>query len=69
MIPKIKRILYTTDLSQNSAHAFQYAAEFAKQNNAELIILHVIEKLPKHARAYFETYMDWEQESKLSKVG
>ena len=66
MNPKIRKILYTTDLSKNSAHAFEYASELAKQNGAELVILHVLEELPRHARAYFETYMNWDKEKELT---
>lgn len=43
MIPKIKKILYATDLSKNSAYALSYAVNSAKPNDAEIIILHVIE--------------------------
>ena len=45
MIPKIKRILYTTDLSPNSAYAFRYAINSAKKHDAGIIILHVIEEM------------------------
>lgn len=41
----IKKILYATDLSKNSAYAFQYAMDYAEKHNAQIIILHVIEKL------------------------
>ncbi len=43
MIPKIRRILYTTDLSQNSAYAFRYAVNSAKHHNADIYILNVLE--------------------------
>ena len=43
MIPKIKTILYATDLSKNSAYAFSYAVNSAKRNDAEIVILHVRE--------------------------
>ena len=45
MIPQIKRILYTTDLSPNSGYLLRYAVESAKKHGAELIVLHVIEEL------------------------
>jgi nucleotide-binding universal stress UspA family protein len=67
MTIEIQKILYATDLSPNSAHAFQYATEFAEQNKAELVILHVLEMMPKHARAYFETFMDRKKENELSR--
>ena len=44
-ILQIKKILYTTDLSENSAYAFYYAADMAKKNEAKIVILHVIEPL------------------------
>ena len=43
MTPDIKRILYATDLSDNSAYAFGYAINLAKKFNAEITILHVID--------------------------
>ena len=43
MIPEIKRILYATDLTKNSAYAFFYAADMAKRYNAKIVILHSIE--------------------------
>ena len=45
MIPEIKRILYTTDLSPNSAYAFRYAINSAIKHDAGIIILHVIEEM------------------------
>jgi nucleotide-binding universal stress UspA family protein len=52
MVPKIKKILYPTDLSKNSAYAFYYAVDMAKKHNAEIVILHTIELIPAYARAY-----------------
>jgi len=45
MIPKVKKILYATDLSKNSAYALRYAINSAKRNDAEIVILHVIEMM------------------------
>lgn len=45
MQPEIRKILYTTDLSQNAAHAFGYAATLANRFDAQITILHVIEDL------------------------
>ena len=41
----IKKILYATDLSKNSAYAFQFAMDYAEKHEARIIILHVFEKL------------------------
>jgi nucleotide-binding universal stress UspA family protein len=46
MIPAIKKILYSTDLSRNSAYAFHYAVDLAQWRNAKIIILHAIEPMP-----------------------
>ena len=46
MVPKIKKILYATDLSENSAYAFYYAIDFAQKHDARIIILHVVERTP-----------------------
>ncbi len=46
MIPQIKKILFATDLSKNSAYAFFYAVHMAKRDEAKIVILHAIEPLP-----------------------
>jgi len=46
MIPRIKNILYATDLSKNSAYAFRYAINSAQKHDAQIHILHVIETMP-----------------------
>lgn len=43
MLPTIKKILYATDMSENSRLAFGYAASLAKQYLAELVVVHAIE--------------------------
>jgi nucleotide-binding universal stress UspA family protein len=43
---KIKRILYATDLSQNSAYALRYAMAPAEIWGAEICILYVLEAIP-----------------------
>ncbi|MDM8517393.1 universal stress protein [Desulfobacterales bacterium HSG16] len=45
MIPEIKTILYTTDLSENARYAFNYAAAIAIKFDAKIIFFHVIEEL------------------------
>ena len=42
MIPQINTILYPTDLSDNSNHAFSYAASLANRYGASIVILHVL---------------------------
>jgi nucleotide-binding universal stress UspA family protein len=42
-VKKSRRILYATDYSKASGPALQQAVDLAKQNNAELLVVHVIE--------------------------
>ena len=40
---RIRRILHATDYSKASERALQEAVDFAKQNEAELLVVHVIQ--------------------------
>ena len=62
MIPKIRKILYATDLSMNSTYAFRYTINSAKHHNAEIVILHVVEKLPHSVRSLVSAYLDEDQQ-------
>lgn len=65
MIPEIKKILYTTDLSDNSAYAFRYAINSAKKHDARIVILHVIEELPSNIEALVASYIDDKQQKEI----
>jgi nucleotide-binding universal stress UspA family protein len=52
MIPKIKRVLYATDLSENSTYAFRYAVNTAEKHDAEIIILHVVDEVSPSVHAF-----------------
>ena len=65
MIPQIKKILYATDLTKNSAYAFFYAVDMAKKHNASIVILHTIE--PISPRVYGEGSFRVEEVLKKSK--
>jgi universal stress protein A len=45
-LKNIKKILYATDYSKASARAFDEAVKLAKQNRAELLVVHVVEPTP-----------------------
>jgi len=45
MLPKIRKILYATDLSDNSRRAFGYAAGLAERYDAQMMVLHVVEPI------------------------
>jgi nucleotide-binding universal stress UspA family protein len=65
MIPKIKKILYATDLSPNSKYAFRYAINSAIKHDAKIIILHVIESMSTAVYAQMGSYVGDEQASKI----
>ena len=56
MIPEIKTILYASDLGKNTRTAMRLAASIAKQHNARVIYLHVLEPLADTARALVGAY-------------
>ncbi len=62
---KIKNILYATDLTQNSAYAFRYAINSAQKHDAQIHILHVLEKVPPSVEGIIGMYMDLNQLHKI----
>lgn len=65
MLPTIRKILYATDLSPNSAYAFRYALNSALKHDAKIIILHVFESPSPAISAQVELYLDFEQRKKF----
>ena len=57
MIPQIKRILYSTDLSENSRFAFSYAATLAHQLDAKIVILHVLEDIAANMHSQVSSFL------------
>ncbi len=66
MFPEIKRILYTTDLSDNSTEVFKYAMNSAKKYDASIIILHVLEPLSTAVNGITQAYLTEGQVDKIS---
>jgi nucleotide-binding universal stress UspA family protein len=52
IIPQINKILFATNLTKNSSHAFYFATDMARKHNAKIRILHCIATL--HAHVYSE---------------
>jgi len=65
MIPNINKILYATDLSENSAYAFRYAINSALKHDAAIIILHVFELVSMTNRAVLDLYLDEESRNRI----
>jgi nucleotide-binding universal stress UspA family protein len=57
MIPNINKILYATDLSDNSAYAFRYAINSALKHDAGIIILHVFELFSESKSSTLDLYL------------
>lgn len=49
MVSQIKKILFATDLSENSRRAFRYAATMAERYEADMVLVHVMEEIPSRA--------------------
>ena len=65
MIPRIKKILYATDLTDNSAYAFRYAVNSAQKHDAQIIILHVLESMPTAMESLMGIYIEQTQVQNL----
>ena len=50
---QIKRILYATDLTESAPKVYQYVLYLAKQFNAEIVCLHVIDRYSQNAAMTF----------------
>ena len=57
MMPKIKKILYATDLSDNSRLAFGYAIGQAEQFGGQLMVVHVIEPISVYTQSHMGSLM------------
>lgn len=57
--PKITKILFATDLSQNANRAFSYAVSLAEAYNASVTVLHVLEKIPPNAELLLLSFLGY----------
>lgn len=55
-----KTILYATDFSESSDHAFQYAFSLAKQYQSKLAIIHVINE-PVDLRGFYVPHISFDK--------
>jgi len=70
MVPHIKKILYATDLTVNSAYAAYFALDLAKTHDAKIIIVHCVEAIPSWAylgamASDFPVFLQEEKERKV----
>lgn len=57
MYPEIRKILFASDLTETSRHAFRYASVFASRFCAGIVFLHVMEDVPMSAKAFLDEEM------------
>lgn len=67
MVPKITKILFPTDLSKASRHAFDYAISQATQYGANITILFVMEETGWSGGEYAKTILGEERWQQLRK--
>ena len=65
MLPEVKKILYVTDLSKNSAYAFRHAISCADKYDSEIFILHIIEDMGPTARSMIDSFVGKEHHDKI----
>jgi nucleotide-binding universal stress UspA family protein len=57
MLPSYQHILFATDRTPNSEHAFKHAILLARHSNAKIHILHVIPQVDASFRSYVSAVM------------
>jgi nucleotide-binding universal stress UspA family protein len=70
IVPDIQKILYATDLSENSRHAFAYAAGIANRYGAGVTVLYVIEEWSRYTTDLISVFAgdeEWENIRKRKK--
>jgi len=71
MIPHIKKILYATDLTVNSAYAAYFAVDLARTHDAKIVIIHCAEVSPwaylGAAAPYFDVWLREAEEDRVEK--
>ncbi|MFZ1326314.1 MAG: universal stress protein [Candidatus Contendobacter sp.] len=65
MSPQIKTILYTTALGPHTRPVFRFAVNLARQQNARMVLLHVVEPLSNNVRFLIDNYLSPEKASEL----
>ncbi len=66
-IPKINTILYATDLGEHTRPVFRHAISQARKNEAQIIMVHVVEPLSNAAISVIDSYLSLEKAEKLQK--
>lgn len=54
MLPDIQKILFTSNLTESSKHAFSYATSLAGRYCTPMVFLYVMEEIPRSAKAFLD---------------
>ncbi len=65
MLPKIKKILYATDMGEGAPYVFRYALALAEQHDAQIIAVSALEPLSTFAQSLVELHISHEQSEEL----
>ena len=65
MVPEIKKIMFTTDLSKETRQAFDYAVSIADRYGARITILYVMEEHSQSSNAYMRSFIGVEKWQEL----
>ncbi|MDI6796330.1 MAG: universal stress protein [Desulfatibacillaceae bacterium] len=65
--PKIRKILFATDMSKNADLAFYHAAGLAEDCDATVTVLHVFEPIPPNAQLLVAAYLGYQDPVELQK--
>ena len=68
MVPDIKRILFTTNLSPSARKAFDYAVSLADRYGAVITVLHVMEEVSHSSDVHIKTFLGEEQWQELQEA-
>jgi len=64
-VPKIKKILYATDLSESAGHAFGYAADLAQRYDALMTVVYVMENISYYVESQVKDTLGQKQWDKI----
>ena len=67
--PRYNKILYATDLGKNMRPVFRHAIGIAKQYDASIVMLHVVEQLSTAAKWALEAYLPQDTDLEMSEKG
>ncbi len=65
--PQISTILYTTDIGKHTRPVIRHALAMARQYDAQIIMLHIVEPISETAKAIVTTYLDKEFTDEINK--